>query len=56
LFCLEFLRADETLYFGSLRWSQLIEAAEFLVALLALSYLWRRHKRAPTGETLSQSL
>jgi phosphatidylglycerol:prolipoprotein diacylglycerol transferase len=53
LFCLEFLRADETLSFGSLRWSQLIEAAEFLVALLALYYLWRRHRRATTCEPLS---
>jgi len=55
LFCLEFLRADETLYFGSLRWSQLVEAGEFLVALLALSYLWRTRKRAHAGETASES-
>ncbi len=56
LFCLEFLRADESLYFGSLRWSQLIEAAEFLVAFLTLSYLWRRRRRVPTRETLSERL
>ncbi len=56
LFCLEFLRADETLYFGSLRWSQLIEAGEFIVSLLALAYLWRRRKRAPSSETPSPSL
>jgi phosphatidylglycerol:prolipoprotein diacylglycerol transferase len=53
LFCLEFLRADETLFFGSLRWSQLIEAGELLVALLALSYLWRRTRRATARETPS---
>ncbi len=53
LFFLEFLRADETLYFGSLRWSQLIEAGEFLIALLVLSYLWRRRTRALEAETLS---
>jgi phosphatidylglycerol:prolipoprotein diacylglycerol transferase len=41
LFFLEFLRADETVYFGTLRWSQLVEVGEFLVALLAIVYLWR---------------
>jgi phosphatidylglycerol:prolipoprotein diacylglycerol transferase len=46
LFFLEFLRADETVYFGTLRWSQLVEAAEFVAALLALSYLWTRRRRA----------
>lgn len=56
LFCLEFLRADQTLYFGSLRWSQLVEAVEFLVALLTLSYLWRRPNKAPASKTLPQSL
>jgi len=55
LFCLEFLRADETLYFGSLRWSQLVEAGEFLVALLVLSYLWRRRKKATARDPLSES-
>ncbi len=48
LFFLEFLRADETVYFGTLRWSQLVEAAEFVAALLALSYLWIRRRRAAT--------
>jgi len=51
LFLLEFLRADETIYFGTLRWSQLLEAAEFLAALLAIPYLWRRRRRATTLET-----
>jgi phosphatidylglycerol:prolipoprotein diacylglycerol transferase len=47
LFLLEFLRADETLYFGTLRWSQLVEVAEFAAALLALILLiWTRRKRA----------
>ncbi len=46
LFFLEFLRADETMYFGTLRWSQLVEAVEFVAALLALSYLWTRRRRA----------
>jgi phosphatidylglycerol:prolipoprotein diacylglycerol transferase len=49
LFFLEFLRADETVYFGTLRWSQLVEAAEFVAALLALSYLWTRRRRAATS-------
>lgn len=56
LFCLEFLRADETLYFGSVRWSQLVEAGEFLVTLLTLSYLWTRHKKAAAKRTPSESL
>jgi phosphatidylglycerol:prolipoprotein diacylglycerol transferase len=55
LFFLEFLRADETLYFGSLRWSQLVEAGQFLIALLALSYLWRGRKRAIAREVPSES-
>jgi phosphatidylglycerol:prolipoprotein diacylglycerol transferase len=55
LLCLEFLRADETVYFGSLRWSQLIEAGQFLIALLALSYLWRGRKKAIAPQVLSES-
>jgi phosphatidylglycerol:prolipoprotein diacylglycerol transferase len=55
LFCLEFLRADETVYFGSLRWSQLIEAGQFLIALLALSYLWRGRNKAIAPQVLSES-
>ena len=55
LFCLEFLRADETVYFGSLRWSQLIEVGEFLIALLALSYLWRGRKKATAPGVLSET-
>lgn len=51
LFFLEFLRADETMYFGTLRWSQLLEAAEFVAALLAIPYLWRWRRRATTAET-----
>jgi phosphatidylglycerol:prolipoprotein diacylglycerol transferase len=46
LFFLEFLRADETLYLGTLRWSQAVEAVEFAAALLAVVYLWARRKRA----------
>lgn len=48
LFSLEFLRADETVYFGALRWSQLLEAGEFLVALLALIYLRMTRRKATT--------
>ena len=50
LFFLEFLRADETLYFGSLRWSQLVEAVEFASALLALVLLWAWRKRVDASE------
>jgi phosphatidylglycerol:prolipoprotein diacylglycerol transferase len=46
LFLLEFVRADETLYFGTLRWSQVVEAIEFAAALLAMVVLWTWHKRA----------
>jgi phosphatidylglycerol:prolipoprotein diacylglycerol transferase len=46
LFFLEFLRADETLYLGTLRWSQIVEALECAVALLAMAFLWIRRKRA----------
>ena len=50
LFFLEFLRADETLYFGTLRWSQIVEAAEFAAALLAVAFLWTRRKRTARPE------
>jgi phosphatidylglycerol:prolipoprotein diacylglycerol transferase len=50
LFFLEFLRADETLYFGTLRWSQVVEALECLVALLTLACLWARRKRAAISQ------
>jgi phosphatidylglycerol:prolipoprotein diacylglycerol transferase len=46
LFFLEFLRADETLYLGTLRWSQVVEVVEFAAALLALILLRKRYKRA----------
>jgi phosphatidylglycerol:prolipoprotein diacylglycerol transferase len=46
LFFLEFLRADETLYLGTLRWSQIVEALECAVALLTMAVLWARRKRA----------
>jgi prolipoprotein diacylglyceryltransferase len=46
LFFLEFLRADETLYFGTLRWSQVVEGIEFAAALLAVAILWTWRKRA----------
>lgn len=52
---LEFLRADETLYFGSLRWSQLVEALEVAVALLALWYLLTRGRRATRDDILPAS-
>lgn len=55
LFWLEFLRADETLYLGTLRWSQLLEAAEFLVALLALTYVWKAAKRVTDRESLPEN-
>jgi phosphatidylglycerol:prolipoprotein diacylglycerol transferase len=48
LFLLEFLRADETLYLGTLRWSQVVEA--IAAALLALIFLRTRHKRAAPPE------
>jgi phosphatidylglycerol:prolipoprotein diacylglycerol transferase len=44
-FVLEFTRGDETLYLGSLRWSQVMEVGEFLGALVLLWYLWRRNQR-----------
>ncbi len=51
LFLLEFLRADETLYFGTLRWSQIVQAAEFAAALLAMSLLlWTRSQRAAASD------
>jgi phosphatidylglycerol:prolipoprotein diacylglycerol transferase len=55
LFFLEFLRADETLYFGTLRWSQAVEALECAVALLTLTILWTRRKRAPTSQHSSST-
>jgi len=51
LFFLEFLRADETLYFGTLRWSQVAEAGQFTVAVLALLYLRTTSRKAALGET-----
>jgi len=51
LFLLEFLRADETLYFGTLRWSQVMEAGEFAAALLAVTLLvWLTRRRTATSE------
>jgi phosphatidylglycerol:prolipoprotein diacylglycerol transferase len=50
LFFLEFLRADETLYLGTLRWSQIVEVAEFVAALLALILLRTRYRRATPPE------
>ncbi len=50
LFFLEFLRADETLYFGTLRWSQIVEAVEFAAAFLAFLAVWARRKRAAAPE------
>jgi len=44
-FVFEFTRGDETLYFGPLRWSQIVEAGEFLGALLLFWYLWRKDQR-----------
>lgn len=44
-FVFEFTRGDETLYLGPLRWSQIVEAGEFLGAFLLLRYLWRRAQR-----------
>jgi prolipoprotein diacylglyceryltransferase len=50
LFFLEFLRADETLYLGTLRWSQAAELVEFTAALLALIFLRTRCRRAAPPE------
>jgi len=55
LFFLEFLRADETLYFGTLRWSQIVEAVEFAAAFLAVLVLWTRRKRAAAPEPVGPS-
>ncbi len=55
LFFLEFLRADETLYFGTLRWTQAVEALECAVALLTLVLLWIRRKRASISQHSSSS-
>lgn len=56
LFSLEFLRADETLYFGTLRWSQIVEAGEFAAALLAVILITRaRPKRTAALEHSSSS-
>jgi phosphatidylglycerol:prolipoprotein diacylglycerol transferase len=55
LFFLEFLRADETLYLGTLRWSQIVEVVEFVAALLALILLRTRYRRAiPPELTVSE--
>ena len=50
LFFLEFLRADETLYLGTLRWSQIVEVVELVAALLALVFLRTRYRRAASSE------
>ena len=50
LFFLEFLRADDTLYLGTLRWSQMVEVVEFVAALLALTFLRTRCRRAAPPE------
>lgn len=56
LFLLEFLRADETLYFGTLRWSQIVEVGEFAAALLALAVLiGARRKRAAASEPVGST-
>jgi phosphatidylglycerol:prolipoprotein diacylglycerol transferase len=55
LFFLEFLRADETLYFGTLRWSQVVEGIEFAAALLAVAILWTWRKRAAATENTGSS-
>jgi phosphatidylglycerol:prolipoprotein diacylglycerol transferase len=55
LFFLEFLRADETLYLGTLRWSQIVEVVELAAALLALVLLRTRYRRAaPSESTVSE--
>lgn len=41
---LEFTRGDETPCLGALRWSQIMEAGEFIGALILLGYLWRRER------------
>jgi phosphatidylglycerol:prolipoprotein diacylglycerol transferase len=53
LFFLEFLRADETLYLGTLRWSQAVQALECALALLTMTFLWARTKRAATSRRSS---
>jgi phosphatidylglycerol:prolipoprotein diacylglycerol transferase len=52
-FVLEFTRGDETLYLGPLRWSQIVEAGEFLGALILLRYLWRRRQQQRERPPLS---
>ena len=55
LFFLEFLRADETLYLGTLRWSQVVEVVEFVAALQALMFLRTRYKRAAASQLMVSS-
>lgn len=43
-FILEFMRADETLYVGPLRWTQIAELAEVVLALIVLVYLRTRQR------------
>lgn len=52
-FVLEFTRGDETFYLGPLRWSQIVEAGEFLGALILLRYLWRRRQQQRERPPLS---
>lgn len=44
-FVLEFMRADETLYVGPLRWTQLAELAEIVLGLSILLYFRAAHRR-----------
>ncbi len=48
-FLLEFTRADEALYWGLLRWTQIAALAEVAVAIILLAYLWQR-RRKKAGE------
>lgn len=50
LFFLEFARADETLYFGILRWSQVVEAGEFFFAT-ALLYTGKQARSPGHAQT-----
>jgi phosphatidylglycerol:prolipoprotein diacylglycerol transferase len=43
-FVLEFMRADETLFVGPLRWTQVAELAEVMLALGILLYLRTTHR------------
>lgn len=50
LFLLEFARADETLYFGILRWSQVVEVAELVLAA-ALLYFRKQARSSYHAQT-----